>query len=118
TEVISPVICACTATVDAAMTVPMPEIVIGIDFSTAVATVTGTGAPAAPPPPRPPPGGGVFSTAWPPEQAQAAAAIITAASGLKDRKDHTERTANVLSRRRYSKRSASIGSSAAAFLAG
>jgi len=44
TDVISPVICARTDTVDAAMTVPMPWIVSGIDFSTAVAMVTGTGA--------------------------------------------------------------------------
>ena len=42
TDVISPVIWARTETVDAAITVPIPWIVIGIDFWTAFATVTGT----------------------------------------------------------------------------
>jgi hypothetical protein len=39
------VICARTDTVDAAITVPMPWIMMGIGFSTAVETVTGTGPP-------------------------------------------------------------------------
>src|SRR5439155_9732821 len=69
TDVISPVIWAWTETVDAAITVPIPWIVIGIDLWTAFATVTGTCAFWPPPPPRP--DGGVAWIASPPEQAAA-----------------------------------------------
>src|SRR5207247_1210222 len=66
TDVISPVIWAWTETVDAAITVPIPWIVIGIDLWTAFATVTGTCAFWPPPPPRP--DGGVAWIASPPER--------------------------------------------------
>ncbi len=106
TAVISPVICERTCTVVAAITVPMLSISSGTVFRSTCATVTGTAAFGAPPlPPRPPPAAGVCCCASP-EQAAATAASATAAH-------HVIRVCII-----YSNRSASIGSSAAAFRAG
>src|SRR4029077_20733419 len=73
TEVNSPVTCARTTTVDAAITVPIPCTDSGTDFWTTGAVVTGT-AWAFAPPPRPPLAGEVDGAASPPEQAAAAMA--------------------------------------------
>src|SRR5262249_7342426 len=73
TSVSSPVICARTATVDAAMTVPIACTSSGTDFCATAVAVTGTGG--FWPPPRPP-ADAVLETASPPDQA----AVETATS--------------------------------------